>query len=67
MSFLTTGEAAAKLGVSDETVRSYFESGRLTGHVLPSGVRRIDAESVDRVKATRTRVSSTVTVIQAAE
>ena len=67
MTFLTTGEAAAKLGVSDETVRSYFESGRLTGHVLPSGVRRNDAESVDRVKATRNRVSSTVTVIQAAE
>jgi excisionase family DNA binding protein len=67
MSYLTTGQAAAKLGVSDETVRSYFESGRLTGHVLPSGQRRIDADSVDRVKVTRTQVSSTVTVIQAGE
>jgi len=67
MTWLTTGEAANRLGVSDTTVRSYFESGLLTGHVLPKGQRRIDADSVDRVKETRTKVSSTVTVIRAGE
>lgn len=65
MTYLSVGEAAARLGVAETTIRSYLESGRLTGHVLPSGHRRIDAASVDRVKATK--VSSTVTVIQAAE
>lgn len=65
MSFMSVGEAAARLGVGETTIRSYLESGLLTGHVLPSGHRRIDAASVDRVKATK--VSSTVTVIQAAE
>ena len=67
MSFMSVGEAAARLGVGETTIRSYLESGLLTGHVLPSGHRRIDAASVDQVKTSRTRVSTTVTVIQAAE
>jgi len=61
---MTTGEAAARLGVSEATVRSYLEAGLLTGHVLPSGHRRIDAASVDRVKDSRTRVSTTVTIVK---
>ena len=65
MSTLTTGEAAARLGVSEGTIRSYLERGLLTGHVLPTGVRRIDAASVDRVKVTK--VSSTVTIVKGTE
>jgi excisionase family DNA binding protein len=65
MTWLTTGEAAARLGVCESTIRSYFESGRLTGHVLPSGQRRIDATSVDRVKDAR--LSSTVSIVKGTE
>lgn len=60
---LTTGEAAARLGVSESTIRTYLEMGMLSGHTLPSGHRRIDAASVDRVKEMRRRISSTVTVV----
>lgn len=61
---LTTGEAAARLGVSESTVRTYLEMGLLQGHTLPSGHRRIDAASVDRVKEMRRRISSTVTIVE---
>ena len=67
MSWLTTGEAAARLGVSEGTIRNYLEAGLLAGHVLDSGHRRIDAASVDRVRAQRVRVSSTVTVVKGTE
>lgn len=64
MNYLSTGEAAARMGVSESTIRAYMESGVLQGHTLPSGHRRIDAASVDRVKAMRTRISATVTVVK---
>jgi len=63
MSLITTGEAAAKLGVSEQTIRGYFDQGLLTGHILPSGHYRIDAASVDQVRDSRRRVSSTLTVV----
>lgn len=48
--WLTVGEAAAKLGVSDTTVRSYIAAGRLTATRLPSGHRRVLAESVEAMR-----------------
>jgi excisionase family DNA binding protein len=48
----SAGEAADKLGVSLETVRRYMDTGDLTGYVLPSGHRRIDPASIDRLKTT---------------
>lgn len=66
MTLLTTGEAADRMGVSESTIRSYLDSGVLAGHTLPSGHRRIDASSVDAVKMIRTRISSTVTVVEQA-
>jgi len=49
--WLTTGEVAALLGVSLDTVKRYLAQGRLEGITLPSGHRRITRESVDRLKA----------------
>jgi excisionase family DNA binding protein len=47
---LLPGEAAAQLGVSLDTIRRYLENGLLDGITLPSGHRRVTAESVERVK-----------------
>jgi excisionase family DNA binding protein len=49
--WLTTGEAAALLGVSVDTVKRYLAQGRLEGINLPSGHRRITRQSVDTLKA----------------
>lgn len=45
---LTTGQAARRLSVSTETIRRYYEEGRLTGRRLrPSGWIQIDEASVE--------------------
>lgn len=51
--WLTAGEAAHRLGVSIETVRRYLDEGRLVGYTLPSGHRRIDATSVDKLRGVK--------------
>lgn len=61
---LSVGQAAQLLGVGVDTVHRYLDLGILEGHRLPTGHRRITLESVDRTKASRVRVSSTVTTIQ---
>lgn len=48
--WLTVGEAAERLGVSDTTVRSYIAAGRLVATRLPSGHRRVRADSVDAMR-----------------
>lgn len=52
--WLTVGEVAAALGVSDTTVREYLDSGRLDAPVkaarLPSGHRRAHKDSVERLR-----------------
>ena len=50
--FITQQEAAARLGVTDRTIRNYISAGVLTGYRLPSGPGarvRIDAEDVERL------------------
>jgi excisionase family DNA binding protein len=51
--YVTVAEAAAALGVTDVTIRTYFDTGRLSGLVLPSGHRRITRESLEAAKAER--------------
>jgi excisionase family DNA binding protein len=52
--WLTVGEAAAKLGVGEETVRRYADSGRLDAPVksarLAGGHRRLHKDSVERMR-----------------
>lgn len=49
--WLTVGQAARLLRVSDTTVREYADAGRLTASRLPSGHRRIDPTSVEQLRA----------------
>lgn len=50
--YLQVGEAAARLKVSDTTIREWFDSKRLDGFLMPgSGYRRITRESVERLHA----------------
>lgn len=52
--WLTIGEIAAVLGVSDTTAREYLDAGRLDEPVkaarLPSGHRRAHRDSVERLR-----------------
>ncbi len=52
--WLTVGEVAAVLNVSDTTVRSYLDAGRLDKPVkaakLPSGHRRAHKDSVEQLR-----------------
>ncbi len=52
--WLTVGEVATVLNVSDTTVRSYLDAGRLDQPVkaakLPSGHRRAHKDSVERLR-----------------
>lgn len=66
MEYLTSTEAARVLGVGADTIKKYYAQGLLSGHELPSGHLRVERESLERVKDSRTRVSSTVTTIPAA-
>ena len=50
---VTTGQAAAMLGVTTPTVIAYFDKGLLEGCVLPSGHRRITRESIEKLRAER--------------
>lgn len=47
--FLTTGEAALVLGVSDETVRRWAETRKLRHVRLPSGQLRFTRADLDAV------------------
>ena len=50
--YLQVGEAAARLKVSDTTVREWFDSGLLNGFTMVgSGYRRITRESVESLYA----------------
>lgn len=51
--YLSTGQAAAALGVSPQTIVNYVQAGKLDAHRLPSGHRRISRESVDRLREER--------------
>lgn len=46
---LTAPEVAARLHVTDETVRAWAKSGKLTHIVLPSGGRRFRRSDVDAI------------------
>ena len=50
MDMLTTGEAAAVLQVSDETIRRYIDRGTLRGERLPQkrSYRRVSREELER-------------------
>ncbi len=52
--WLTVGEVAAALNVSDTTARSYLDAGKLDEPVkptrLPSGHRRAHRDSVERLR-----------------
>jgi excisionase family DNA binding protein len=68
MDYLTSGEAARLLGVGPDTIKKYYDNGLLTGHVLPGrGDLRVERQSVERVKESRIRISSTVSTISEAE
>lgn len=62
--YLSTGQAAAILGVSDDSIRRYLEARLLTGHQTPGGVWRVDAASTRAMRDRVTRVSGNVTVIK---
>lgn len=47
---LTPAQAAHLLGVGVDAVTRYFDEGQLEGFRLPSGHRRIYAESVDEMR-----------------
>jgi excisionase family DNA binding protein len=61
---LSVGQAALMLGVGVDTIHRYLDLGTLEGTRLPSGHRRITLTSVERAKASRVRISSTVTTTQ---
>ncbi len=48
---ITTGEAAALAGVSDDTIARWFDAGLLGGLLLPHGTRRVDLASLRRLLA----------------
>lgn len=49
---LTTGQAARRLNVSDETVRRWYDEGLLSGRrPNPGGWIQIDEESVEALLA----------------
>lgn len=48
---ITTGEAAALAGVSDDTIARWFDAGLLGGLRLPHGTRRVDLSSLRRLLA----------------
>ncbi len=48
-SYVTLGEAARRLGVHESTVRRYADRGLIRAVRLPSGVRRLRGDDVDRL------------------
>lgn len=49
--YLTTSQAARRLGVGKDAVLRYCETGALRYFRLPSGHRRIFADSVEQIRA----------------
>lgn len=47
--FVAIHEVAARLHVSESTVRSWFDHGVIRGHRLPTGARRIPRSEVERL------------------
>ena len=45
--WLSVGEAAARLGVCNETIRQYIAKGRLTARRLPTGQRRVQESDIE--------------------
>ena len=45
--WITPGEAAEHLGVTDRTIRNYVAAGRLTGYRLGKRAVRLDLDEVD--------------------
>lgn len=62
--YLTTGQAADILGVSDDSIRRYLEARLLDGHKTPGGVWRVDAASARAMRNRVTRVSGNLTTIK---
>jgi excisionase family DNA binding protein len=56
-------EAAQMLGVTTQTLRRYVDVGLLVAERTQGGHRRIDRASLEKLVASRNRISSTVTVI----
>ena len=63
--YIRPGEAAELLGVSRDSIRRYSDSGQIESITTPGGQRRIDRESIEFIIGKRTRISSTVTIIEA--
>lgn len=49
---LRTGEVAAALGISQQTVRRLIESGQLPGAFRVGHQYRVPAETVERIRST---------------
>jgi excisionase family DNA binding protein len=47
---LTISQAADRLGISVQTLRAYADKGMVPMVKLPSGYRRFDAASVERIR-----------------
>ncbi len=47
---LTISQAAQRLGISVQTLRAYADKGVVPVVKLPSGFRRFDAETIDRIR-----------------
>lgn len=47
---LTTGQAAALLQVSSETIRRWANQGLLKSYRLPSGQLRIDSDNIEDIR-----------------
>ena len=62
--YLTTGQAAEILGVSDDSIRRYLESHLLSGFRTPGGAWRVEASSAHAMRHRITVISPTVTTIQ---
>jgi excisionase family DNA binding protein len=62
--YIKPGEAAELLGVSRDSIRRYADAGQIDAITTPGGQRRINLESVHSYTGKRTRISSTVTVIE---
>lgn len=65
---LTPAAAAARMGVTVETIERYFASGRLEFFRLPSGHRRTSLQAIERaIRHGEDEVAAEVSVVSAAE
>jgi chromosome partitioning protein len=63
--WLTTAEAAARLGVSTSTIINYVESGELPAITTPGGHRRIDELDIEALLARRSRSAPNGSIVLA--